>query len=49
MIKEDNKRLVYMGYTAGLAATINTLAVLGKVLLKKGYGTPFLNIKFSYK
>ena len=49
MLKKDGKRLVYMGFTAGLAATINTLAVLGIVLLKKGFGTPFLNIKYSYK
>ena len=49
MLKENGKRLVYMGFTAGLAATINTLAVMGIVLLKKGFGTPFLNIKYSYK
>ena len=46
MLKEtDGQRAVYMGKIAGMSAAIDTLAVLGIFLLKKGYGTPFLNIK----
>lgn len=49
IVDENNKRLVYFGKIAGIAACIDFLAGLGALLLKKGISTPLLTISYSYK
>jgi hypothetical protein len=44
-IRDKNlNRLVAFGKFAGIAGTIDLLSNVGKLLLTRGYSTPFLNI-----
>ena len=44
-IRDKNlNRLVAFGIFAGIAGTIDLLSHVGKLLLTRGYSTPFLNI-----
>ncbi len=44
-IRDTNRnRLVAFGKFAGIAGTIDLLSNVGKLLLTRGYSTPFLNI-----
>lgn len=45
----ENKRLVYFGRIAGVAATIDFLAGLGNLFLKKGISSPLLTVSYGYK
>ena len=45
----ETKRLVYFGRIAGIAATIDFLAGLGNLLLKKGISSPLLSVSYGYK
>lgn len=46
---KENKRLVYFGRIAGIAAAIDFLAGLGNLLLKKSISSPLLTISYSYR
>ena len=43
------KRLVYFGRIAGIAATIDFLAGLGNLFLKRGISSPLLTVSYGYR
>lgn len=44
---DRGQRLVYFGLFAGYAGAIDTFTALGLTLIKRGLGTPFLNMVYS--
>ena len=46
---KDRKRIVYFGRIAGIAATIDFLAGLGNLFLKRGISSPLLTVSYGYR
>lgn len=49
IVDEKERRLIFFGYFAGLAGTINSLWSLGQRMKIKGVKTPFLKIKQTHQ